>query len=155
MTCEPATAIRRALPHEAGAIRDLVRGAYAKWVAVIGREPLPMRADYALAVHEHEIDLLVIDGSVRGLIETMLRPDHLWIENVAVLPENQGLGLGRKLLAHAERKAFEAGRAELRLLTNAAFAANVALYERCGYRVVEREPFMGGITVHMSKTLGR
>jgi len=136
-------------------IRDLVRAAYAKWIPALGREPLPMKADYARAVREHQIDILYTGGRMLGLVETMLRSDHLWIENIAVGPDSQGKGLGRQLLAHAERKAAEAGRAEIRLQTNAAFAANVALYERVGYLVDRREPFMGGTTVHMSKKLSR
>jgi GNAT superfamily N-acetyltransferase len=90
-----------------------------------------------------------------GLIETIHHPDHLWIENLAVRPDRQGKGLGRLLLAHVERKAVEAGRAEARLLTNAAFEANVALYTRGGYSVHKREPFMGGTAVYMSKKLTR
>jgi len=49
--------------------------------------------------------------------------------------------------------AAEAGRKEIRLLTNAAFEANVALYERAGYRIVRCEPFMDGTTVYMSKAI--
>jgi len=147
--------VRRALPDEAGAIRDLVRAAYAKWVPVIGREPLPMQADYGRALREHEIDLLCEGGRLLGLIETVLRPDHLWIENVAVDPEQQGRRLGRHLLAHAEAKAAAAGLTELRLLTNEAFATNVALYRKIGYRIDRLEPFQGGTTVYMSKQVER
>ena len=114
-----------------------------------------MKADYERAVREHQIDILYIDGRMVGLIETMLRSDHLWIENIAVRPDSQGKGLGRQLLAHVERKAAEAGWAETRLQTNAAFEANVALYTRAGYSVDRREPFMGGTTVYMSKKLTR
>ena len=49
----------------------------------------------------------------------------------------------------------EAGCAEARLLTNAAFETNVALYTSAGYEIHKREPFMGGTTVHMSKKLTR
>ncbi|WP_246205657.1 GNAT family N-acetyltransferase [Microvirga arsenatis] len=136
-------------------IRDVVRAAYARWVPVIGREPRPMAVDYDQAVREHWIDVISIGPRIVGLIQMMLREDHLWIENVAVRPEDQGRGLGRQLLAHAERRAIEAGCTETRLLTNAAFEANVALYERTGYVIVKREPFMGGTTVYMSKSLGR
>ena len=52
-----------------------------------------MQADYERAVAEHTIDLLIADGALAGLLETILRPDHLWIENVAVAPEQQGRGL--------------------------------------------------------------
>ncbi|RUY37782.1 GNAT family N-acetyltransferase, partial [Mesorhizobium sp. M7A.F.Ca.CA.001.13.2.1] len=57
------------------------------------------------------------------------------------------------LLEWAERKAIESGRDELRLLTNGAFEANVSLYKRQGYIVDRDEPFMGGMTVYMSKRL--
>jgi GNAT superfamily N-acetyltransferase len=145
--------IRPAVLEDAARIRDLTRAAYAKWVALIGREPLPMQADYERAVAEHTIDLLVVDGALAGLIETILRPDHLWIENVAVAPEQQGRGFGRLLLDHAERRAVQSGRAEIRLLTNQMFAANLELYAKRGYSVDRTEPFRGGTTVHMSKRI--
>ena len=145
--------IRPAVLEDAAGIRALTRAAYAKWVALIGREPLPMQADYERAVVMHTIDVLIVDGALVGLLETILRPDHLWIENVAVAPEQQGRGFGRLLLAHAERRAIDAGRPEIRLLTNQAFAANLELYAKRGYIVNRTEPFRGGTTVHMSKRI--
>ncbi|TRC77303.1 GNAT family N-acetyltransferase [Mesorhizobium sp. WSM4307] len=145
-------------PAETGdtaAIRDIVRAAYGKWVPVIGREPLPMRADYGKAVAEHPFELAVDGGHIVGMIETMLADDHLWIENVCVAPPAQGRGIGRLLLERAEWKALEAGRQELRLLTNGAFEANVLLYKKHGYTIDREEPFMGGMTVYMSKKLTR
>ncbi|AMX94119.1 GNAT family N-acetyltransferase [Mesorhizobium sp. M7A.F.Ca.CA.001.09.2.1] len=153
MTNNSSIRLRPAAPADAAAIRDIVRAAYAKWVAVIGREPLPMRADYEKAVAEHPFDLAVEDDRIVGMIETMLAEDHLWIENVCVAPDAQGRGIGRLLLEWAERKAIESGRDELRLLTNGAFEANVSLYKRQGYIVDRDEPFMGGMTVYMSKRL--
>ncbi|KAA2236819.1 GNAT family N-acetyltransferase [Salinarimonas soli] len=150
----PDAAIRRAGPADAPAIRALVRAAYGRWMPLIGREPTPMNADYDRAVREHRIDLLLIEGALAALIETTPHPDHLYIHNLAVAPERQGRGLGRRLLAHAEAEARLAGLPELRLLTNAAFASNVRLYEAEGFRVDRTEPFMGGTTVHMSKALG-
>ena len=99
--------IRPALLEDAVAIRALTRAAYAKWVPLIGREPLPMQADYERAVGEHTIDLMIVNGALVGLIEMMLQPDHLWIENVAVAPEQQGRGFGRLLLDHGERRALQ------------------------------------------------
>ncbi|MBA1144842.1 GNAT family N-acetyltransferase [Mesorhizobium neociceri] len=140
---------------DAAAIGDIVRAAYAKWVPLIGREPLPMRADYDKAVAEHPFDLAVEGDRMVGMLETMPTDDHLWIENVCVTPQAQGRGIGRLLLERAEQKALEAGRPELRLLTNGAFAANVLLYKRHGYTIDREEPFMGGVTVYMSKRLTR
>jgi len=138
---------------DAAAIRDIVRAAYAKWVPVIGREPLPMRADYDKAVAEHPFDLAIEGDRIVGMLETMLEDDHLWIENVCVAPQAQGRGIGRLLLERAEEKARAAGRRELRLLTNGAFEANVSLYRKHGYTIDREEPFMNGTTVYMSKRL--
>jgi GNAT superfamily N-acetyltransferase len=153
MTPPQTPRIRPAAPADAEAIRSLTRAAYAKWVALIGREPLPMQADYQRAIAEHTIDLLIDGGVLAGLIETILRPDHLWIENVAVAPEWQGRGFGRVLLDHAERRAIQSGRAEIRLLTNQAFTTNLMLYAKRGYSVDRTEPFRGGTTVHLSKRI--
>lgn len=145
--------LRIATAADAGPIRELVRAAYAKWVPLIGREPRPMLADYDHAVREHRIDLLFLADRMVALIETLLLHEHLWIENIAVSPDEQGRGYGRHLLAHAERLAVAGARPEIRLLTNAAFTANVQLYQRMGYSIVRSEPFMGGTTLHMHKAM--
>src|SRR5215469_13575828 len=90
--------IRRAHSQDAAAVRELVREAYAQWIPVIGREPMPMKADYERAVRDHEIDLLYADGELVGLIEVIANADHLFIENIAVVPRRQGQGLGHYLL---------------------------------------------------------
>jgi ribosomal protein S18 acetylase RimI-like enzyme len=145
--------LRIATSADAGLIRELVRAAYAKWVPLIGREPRPMLADYDQAVREHRIDLLFLADYMVGLIETLLLHEHLWIENVAVSPDAQGRGYGRHLLAHAEQLAVASARPEIRMLTNAAFTANVQLYQRVGYVIARSEPFMGGTTLHLRKAM--
>ncbi len=145
--------LRQAVPADAPAIRALTREAYAKWVPLIGREPKPMMTDYVAALREHRFDLLDRGDRLAALIETIRKTDHLLIENVAVLPALQGLGLGRRLMAHAEDLAAASGLNEIRLYTNARFAENVRLYERLGYRVDREEDFKGGRVVHMHKPI--
>lgn len=145
--------MRRAQPADAEVVRLLVRGAYARWVPIIGREPLPMTADYDTALRQHVIDLAYRDHALVGLIETIVQPDHLFIENVAVDVACQGRGIGRQLLHHAETAARTAGLSEIRLLTNEAFDSNVRLYRSEGYDIERREPFMGGVTVYFRKHL--
>lgn len=149
----PTTDIRRALPSDALAVRDLTRAAYAKWVSVIGREPTPMTVDYDARVRDHRIELLHVDGRLAALIELVPEAAALLIENVAVLPAYQKQGYGRRLLAHAEAVARSFGLPSIRLYTNPLFAGNVQLYCRLGYGVDREEPFKEGVTVHMSKQL--
>lgn len=145
--------IRLATPDDVKIVTSLTRAAYAKWVPVIGREPLPMKADYALAIRDHRIDLLCNGPEVMALIETIRRSQDLMIENVAVAPQFQKRGYGRRLLAHAETIATEGGLAEIRLYTNATFEANLHLYEALGYEVEREEPFLGDTTIYMLKRL--
>lgn len=147
--------ITRAGPGDADAIRRLVREAYAQWVPLIGREPMPMKADYDKAVREHEIDLVHAGGELVALIELIVHPGQLYIENIAVSPRHQRKGLGRFLLSHAEGRARAAGLTRLGLLTNQAFESNVRLYQSVGFCIDRTEPFAGGgVTVHMSRELG-
>lgn len=150
-----AVELRTSNPDDADAIRRLTREAYAKWVPIVGREPLPMTADYEAAVRSHRFDLLSVDGALAALIETVDEGDQLLIENVAVALAFQGRGLGRRLLAHAEDLARTLGRGRIRLYTNALMEANIALYRRLGY-AIDREEIApdGRRAVHMSKDLG-
>jgi len=150
-----AVSLRQATAADAGAIRDLTREAYAKWVKVVGREPLPMTVDYAEAVRWHRFDLLFEGGALAALIETLPQGDELLIENVAVRPAFQKRGYGVRLLKLAEALAAEGGPTGTRLYTNALFAENIRLYLALGY-TIEREETLGGrTTVHMVKPLQR
>jgi ribosomal protein S18 acetylase RimI-like enzyme len=150
---ETVEEIRRADPQDASGIRDLTRAAYAPWVAVMGREPKPMLADYEQSVLTNLIDLLYVDGAHAALIEMVPKTDHFLVKNVAVAPNFQGHGYGSKLMAHAERVAHSLGYEEMRLYTNKLMAANIKLYLRLGYRADREEAFKGGFVVHMSKSI--
>jgi len=147
--------LRRAVIADAAAVQELTCKAYAKWVPVIGREPMPMRADHVAALREHLVDLLYVEDQLAALVEMIPAADYLLIENVAVLPALQGRGLGRRLMAHAEALAVSLRLREMPLYTNKEFTSNLELYRRLGYRVDCEELFMGGTTVHISKPVGQ
>src|SRR5271166_324728 len=144
--------LRVAHAEDADAIRALTREAYAKWVGLTGREPLPMRVDYADAVRKHRFDLLYVDSRLAALIETVPEDDCLLIENVAVLPAFQGRGFGTRLLKLAEELAAPLDLAGTRLYTNKLFVQNIRLYEAIGYRVEREEELNGGVAVHVMKS---
>jgi GNAT superfamily N-acetyltransferase len=146
--------LRRATAADAANVRALTRSAYTKWVPLIGREPIPMTADYDRAVADHIIDLWEERGQLLALIEVVRGSDHLSIENIAVRPDQQGKGLGSKLLDHAERLALSFGLDELRLYTNAAFASNLSFYSRRGYQEYQRGSLLAGsVTIFMRKRI--
>ena len=148
----PKLIFKRAGAADAQAVRELTRAVYAKWIPIIGREPLPMTTDYEKAVVDHWIDLVERDGRLIALIEMIPRSDHLYVENVAVSEAHQGQGVARHMLDHAARLSRSSGLPEIRLLTNKAFASNVSFYEQLGFENYAEVPFPGGgITVYFRK----
>ena len=145
--------MRQATVADAAAVLALTRESYQKWVAVTGREPLPMRVDYAEALLKNRIDLLYDGDTLAALIETQREPEHLMIVNVAVAPAFQKRGFGRRLMAHAETLAAAAGLDTVLLYTNSLMAENIALYRRLGYRIDREQPFGTSIQVYMSKSV--
>ncbi|WP_132392399.1 GNAT family N-acetyltransferase [Novosphingobium sp. PhB165] len=143
--------IRIATIGDADAVTALTRSAYAKWVPVIGREPMPMQADHAAMIRDHRVDLLLVGQDLAALVEMVQGDDGLLIENLAVEPKFQKRGYGRKMVAHAEQLAVCAGSAVVRLYTNSQFEENVRLYLSLDYEIEREEPLNGGVLIHMFK----
>lgn len=148
--------LRRATNEDAPAITELVAAAYGHYVERIGRLPKPMRADQRAAVRRHLVWILADTSSdqLAGVLEVIEAADHLFVENVAIAPQRQGSGLGRRLLDLAEDEARRRGFREVRLETNERFVENLALYRRRGYRETGRTPYLGTEVVQLTKTLG-
>lgn len=130
--------IRRARPDDVDVLGAIVERAFGRYVERIGRRPAPMDGDYGARVADGLVDVAEEDGVLLGLIVLVVGDGYLLVETVAVDPSRQGQGVGRALLAHADRTAELLDLAELRLYTNASMTENLELYPRLGYREVER-----------------
>jgi GNAT superfamily N-acetyltransferase len=146
-------ALREAMPQDLDMIRAVVAVAYAPYVERMGRQPAPMSADYATAVARGEVWVAADDDAIAGLIVLVPAPDHLLLENVAVVPSAQGTGLGTRLLALAEAQARLRGLTEIRLYTNLAMTENLAYYPRRGYAETHRAQEDGYSRVYFTKRL--
>ncbi|SRR6266516_348570 len=132
------TAIRPARAEEAESIRSLVRAAYALYVPRVGREPSPMTDDYAAQIAAGIVWAIVDEGELAGVIVLEDTPEALQVANIAVRPERQGRGLGRRLLAFADDEARRRGYLAVILYTNIHMAENLARYPALGYVEVGR-----------------
>lgn len=150
---EPKISIRKALEADAVVIKEITDAAYAKYIPQLGRKPLPMTADHRQLIVENDTWLILSDDVPAGLIELVSEPDCILIYSVAVRPEYQSQGLGRKLLDWAEQETWRAGLRRIRLYTNAIMESNIALYLRLGYQETHRETSQGSTRVFMSKDL--
>jgi ribosomal protein S18 acetylase RimI-like enzyme len=92
-------------------------------------------------------------GTIAALIVLLPKADYLLLDNIAVRPDRQGQGLGRRLIDFAESEARRLGYAELRLYTHVTMIENIALYARLGFRETGRRYNDGYDRVFMTKPL--
>lgn len=129
------------------------RAAYARNRPILGVEPLPLLADYREIMRTMEVWLAGEGGAVAGVLILEPRDNDLLIWSVSTDPAMQGRGLGAKLLAAAEARARELGRAVVRLYTGTPLTHLVAWYGRHGYAVERIEAMPDRSITHMIKAL--
>lgn len=149
----PDVVFRRAGVEDAAAIRSLLEAAYAIYVPRMGRLPVTMDGDFAAAVRDDLIWVLTDRDGLLAVLHLRLRPDHLFVDDVAVRPDRQRQGIGKRLLAFAEGEGRRLGHSEIRLFTNATMVENAVLYAGLGYREYRREPCRGTDVIYMRKPL--
>lgn len=88
--------------------------------------------DGAFVVASDGTDVVGCGGLLR-LDATTAEIKRMWIH-----PQWRGVGLGRRLLAHLESVAVEKGRSTVVLDTNATLVEAIAMYQRAGYRAIDR-----------------
>ena len=78
------------------------------------------------------------------LVLVFTRPKTLEIMNIAVAPEFQGKGYGRRLLQFAIQFAQEQGVFDLEIGTGNCGFSQLALYQKCGFRMtsIDRDFFI-------------
>src|SRR5437667_3911888 len=145
--------IRAATAADVPAITEIVDHAYRHHVARMGKPPGPMLDDYAARVLEGVVWVLEEGSVIAGIIVLLPATDYLLLDNIAVSPARQGLGLGRRLLAFAEAEALRSGYLEIRLYTHQTMVENQRLYASVGYEETGRGTGAGYDRVFMRKQL--
>jgi len=126
--------IRPADAADLPAIERIVRDAYTKYTARIGKPPGPMLDDYRARVRAHEAWVLEQAGVISGVIVLLAESNNLLLDNVAVDPGQAGRGLGRALMEFAEVETRRRGYDEIRLYTHEKMTENIAMYRHLGWQ---------------------
>src|SRR5262249_8474110 len=119
--------IRAATAADVPAVADIVEQAYRYYIARMGKPPGPMLDDYTARVLEGVVSVVEEDAAIAGIIVLLPATNYLLLDNVAVSPARQGLGLGRRLLAFAEAEALRRSYHEIRLYTHQTMVENQRL----------------------------
>jgi GNAT superfamily N-acetyltransferase len=145
--------IHAATAADASVIEQIVEQAYRHYIPRIGKPPGPMLDDYNARVSAGVVWVIEEGAAIAGIIVLLPRPDHLLLDNIAVVPARQGAGLGRRLLAFAEAEAVRRGYREIRLYTHQTMTENHRLYAAIGYEETGRGTEAGYERVFMRKRL--
>jgi len=145
--------IRGARPEDAPAVSDCIAAAYGHYVARIGKPPAPMLEDYAKVIQRHDVFVLNVSEKIIGVLVLIKQERSILLTNVAVHPDHQGQGFGRKLIAIAEEKARNVGFDAVTLYTNEQMTENIELYKKLGFEETERRLEKGYHRVYMRKTV--
>ena len=144
---------RRATAADAPLAAACVHAAYAHYVERIGQEPAPMQDDYARVIAERQVYVAEVRGALAGVLVVAATEKDFLLENVAVAPQYQGIGVGRALLELAESLARAQGHDAIRLYTHERMTENQSLYAKIGYVEYERRTEDGFARVFMRKRL--
>ncbi|APZ35735.1 GNAT family N-acetyltransferase [Microbacterium aurum] len=126
-------------PSDAGEVLTIQRAAFVSEAQIYGSADMSPLTQ-TLAEVEAELEgadgwVARIGGRLVGVIRTRTADDLLLIGRIAIAPDMQGAGIGRRLLAAAEEST---GAAEAELFTGSLSEANLRLYRDCGYVETER-----------------
>ena len=112
-----------------------------------------MLDDYTTLIENDVVHVVTLDGRLVGLVVLWPEQDHLYVDNIAVVPETQGTGVGGALLGFADQEAQRAGLSEIRPYTNAKMAENIQYYPRKGFHETHRASDAGYQRVYFSRSL--
>jgi N-acetylglutamate synthase-like GNAT family acetyltransferase len=148
-----AWVLRPATADDVAAVTACVQAAYEKYVARNGLLPAPMRDDYAQVIGECDVTVAEHEGEIVAVLVVREAAEGFLLDNIAVRPDWQGTGLGRRLLELTEQKARRLGYDSVYLYTQEIMTENQALYARIGYVEYARRHELGLDRIFMRKPL--
>ncbi|MDY7104911.1 MAG: GNAT family N-acetyltransferase [Actinomycetota bacterium] len=152
--------IDRATVEDHGELLTLQRAAFVDEAHLYGTPEVPALdetfAELDARLRRSHTIAARLDGRGRIVGAVSLRSDRVppAIERLMVAPDQRGLGLATRLMAGIEAVARQDGHREVRLVVGEIASGNRRLYERLGYRYLERSVVFGDVGVWtMAKAL--
>ena len=144
---------RRAVSQDVAAVTDCVCQAFIHYILRIGKQPGPMLDDYQMLVEHGAVWVAVQQTDILGALVVCETDEGFCIETIAVRPNAQGLGIGRKLLTQAERLAKQLGHSSVYLSTHQLMHESQSVYAHVGYVEFDRRIVKGYDRIFVRKQL--
>jgi len=138
---------------DASSMKACVEAAYNHYIHRIGKPPRPMLDDYSEVIREHQAFVAEQNGKIIGVLVLILKDAGILMDNIAVRPEYQRKGLGRRLVEFAESEARKQGYSHLDLYTHELMTENIPIYKNLGYVETGRRTENGYQRIYMRKAI--
>ena len=154
--------IRPATAADCEAVTAIAHSAFELYLGRMDKKPAPMTENYAELISQNRVFVLeaLAEGAnagaapaIAGFLVLLPEEAAMLLDTVAVAPEAQGKGYGKKLLLFAESEARAASYGSIRLYTNEVMSENLGLYAHLGYVETHRASEGGFNRVFMVKEL--
>jgi N-acetylglutamate synthase-like GNAT family acetyltransferase len=130
-------AIRKAKLQDAPHLKACIDRAYAPVKAALPDLP-DVSGGIEDDISDNHVFVAETGDRIAGCAILSLCGDSAHLMNIAVEPDSNGKGIGRKLIEAAEAFARGNGAREIRLATHVGMPGNVALYAHLGWSKMER-----------------
>lgn len=153
--------IKIASPEVSEAIAAVIREAFAEFETCYTPEAFAATVISAEKIRERfregAIWTALKNEKMVGTVSTRMESERLYIRSMAILPGEQGGGIGRALLERVENFALENGFRFLFLYTTPFLHGAIRLYERNGFErgTIETDGFFGTPWLRMEKKLDK
>ncbi len=141
--------IRPITPDDAGEVLTLQRAAFVQEALIYGSPdmpPLTQTLEELTAELADNLGRVAVDGArIVGAARAKVDGDLLLVGRISIAPDQQGAGIGSRILAAVEQAGRDAGATRAELFTGSLSEANLRLYKREGYEETERVPGDGGV----------
>src|SRR5258708_700922 len=153
MTDSSSIMVRPARPSDVPTITACARAAYRHYIERIGRPPGPMLDDYSEVINARQVLVAERGNAILGILVMDITDEGFYLENVAVVPQARGGGVGRLLLQRAEEEARRQDFDSIYLASHEQITYNQALYLKIGYVVYDHRVINGYPRVFFRKKL--
>lgn len=112
-----------------------------------------MRADFDRHFERGELFLVADDRENAGYVVWWMASDHLFVDNIAIMPKFQGKGIARAVFTQLEKRAIAALVPTIELYTNAMMHGNLRFYPLLGFVETDRRREHGFDRVYFRKDI--
>ncbi len=112
-----------------------------------------MLDDYSEVINARQVLVAERGNAILGILVMDITDEGFYLENVAVVPQARGGGVGRLLLQRAEEEARRQDFDSIYLATHEKMTENQALYLKIGYVVYDHRVINGYPRVFFRKKL--